>query len=129
MTMKKYIVILLMGLVVLATSCGQQHQAQGLVKDFLNENLNGSDCSFERFSRISQTAMIDANKIMQLRKEMANSPNMKRGISYQEGDFPDTLLYIRATYKLTDINGTKQEFTQTFYMDKELTRIIAFKQN
>lgn len=42
---------------------------------------------------------------------------------------PDTLLYIRATYQLTDHDGKKQEITQTFYLDKALTRVIAFKEN
>lgn len=36
---------------------------------------------------------------------------------------------IRATYQLTDHDGKKQEITQTFYLDKALTRVIAFKEN
>ena len=42
---------------------------------------------------------------------------------------PDTLLYLRATYKLTNHQGEKQEVTQTFYLDKGLTRVIGFKEN
>jgi hypothetical protein len=43
--------------------------------------------------------------------------------------YPDTLLYLRATYKLTNHQGEKQEVTQTFYLDKGLTRVIGFKEN
>jgi len=129
MRLKKNIIIGLLGMILLLASCGQQNKAQGLVKDFLKENLNSADCSFERFGKLAQTAMIDAQRVEQLRKEMKNIPSMKQDIKYEDGVCPDTLLYIRATYKLTDHSGKEQEYTQTFYMDKELTRIIAFKQN
>jgi gamma-glutamyl phosphate reductase len=46
-----------------------------------------------------------------------------------KGNYPDTLLYLRATYKLTNHQGEKQEVTQTFYLDKGLTRVIGFKEN
>lgn len=118
-----------MGIVLLFASCGEQHKAQNLVKDFLYENLTENDCSFKKFSKISKTAMIDANRVKQMRHDVATLPIVKKNINYNDGAFPDTLLYIRATYQLTDKSGKQQEYTQTFYMDKALSRIIAFKEN
>lgn len=122
-------IILLIGIVLLFASCGEQHKAQNLVKDFLYENLIDNDCSFKKFSKISKTAMIDADRVRQMRHDIEALPIVKKGINYNDGAFPDTLLYIRATYKLTDKSGKQQEYTQTFYMDKALSRVIAFKEN
>ncbi len=128
--MKNKLTFLAMGLVLALTSCGDQHKAQSLVKDFLNENLEERDCSYERFSRLTPTAMIDMNGVKDMRQHMSQMPYMKKNINYQDASaISDTLLYIRATYKLTDKAGKEQELTQTFYMDKALTRVVAFKEN
>ena len=128
--MKNKLTFLAMGLVLALTSCGDQHKAQSLVKDFLNENLEERDCSYERFSRLTPTAMIDMNGVKDMRQHMSQMPYMKKNINYQDASaISDTLLYIRATYKLTDKTGKEQELTQTFYMDKALTRVVAFKDN
>ena len=128
--MKNKLTFLAMGLVLALTSCGDQHKAQSLVKDFLNENLEERDCSYERFSRLTPTAMIDMNGVKDMRQHMSQMPYMKKNINYQDASaISDTLLYIRATYKLTDKTGKEQELTQTFYMDKAFTRVVAFKEN
>lgn len=128
--MKNKLTFLAMGLVLALTSCGDQHKAQSLVKDFLNENLEERDCSYERFSRLTPTAMIDMNGVKDMRQHMSQMPYMKKNINYQDASaISDTLLYIRVTYKLTDKTGKEQELTQTFYMDKALTRVVAFKEN
>lgn len=130
--MKKKItrLFLAMGIVLALTSCGDQHKAQSLVKDFLNENLEENDCSYERFSRLTPTAMIDINGVKAMRQHMSKMPYMKKNINYQDASaISDTLLYIRATYKLTGKAGKEQELTQTFYMDKALTHVVAFKEN
>ena len=88
-----------------------------------------NDCSYERFSNLTPTAMIDIDKVKSMRKEMSTLPYIKKDISYNDNAITDTLLYIRATYKLTDKDGKQQELTQTFYMDKALTHVVAFKQN
>lgn len=127
--MRKLFFVLTLGLVLVFTSCGDQHKAQSLVKDFLKENLENEDCSFERFSQLTPTAMIDLDRVKSMRQEMSKLPYIKADINYSEGELPDTLLYLRATYKLTGNDGKDQELTQTFYLDKGLTRVVAFKQN
>lgn len=127
--MKNKFSIFFLGFMLLFTSCGEQHKAQSLVKDFLNENLIDNDCSYERFGKLTPTAMINADRLAAMRKDIETLPIVKKGIRYKSNDLPDTLLYIRATYKLTGKNGEKEKFTQTFYMDKGITHIIAFKKN
>lgn len=130
--MKKKIttLFLAMGFVLALTSCGDQHKAQSLVKDFLDENLEQTDCSYERFSKLTPTAMINMNGVKAMRQHMDQKPYVKKNINYHDvATLPDTLLYLRATYKLTDKAGKEQELTQTFYLDKALSRIIAFKEN
>ena len=119
--MKKILFVLTLGLALVLTSCGDQHKAQSLVKDFLNENLENEDCSFKRFSQLTPTAMIDFNRVKSMRQEMNQLPYMKKNIDYNDGTFPDTLMYLRATYQLTTHDGKKEELTQTFYLDKALT--------
>ena len=101
--MKKILFVLTLGLALVLTSCGDQHKAH--------------------------TAMIDFNRVKSMRQEMNQLPYMKKNIDYNDGTFPDTLMYLRATYQLTTHDGKKEELTQTFYLDKALTRIIAFKEN
>ncbi len=127
--MRKLFGFLIVGLVLALTSCGDQHKAQSLVKDFLDENLEESDCSYDRFSKLTPTAMIDFNRVKSMRQEMSKLPYVKKDINYNDGTFPDTLMYLRATYELTSHDGNKQKVTQTFYLDKALTRVIAFKEN
>ena len=53
--MKKLIFLLTLGLSLFFTSCGDRHKAKSIVKDFLNENLENEDCSYEHFSQLNQT--------------------------------------------------------------------------
>lgn len=126
---KKMMFVMVSGLVLMFTSCGDQHKAQSLVKDFLNENLVDQDCSYERFSRLTPTAMISFDQMKVMRQNVSKLPYVKKNINYNDAAYPDTLLYLRTTYKLTNHQGEKQEVTQTFYLDKSLTRVIGFKEN
>lgn len=123
---KKMMFVMVSGLVLMFTSCGDQHKAQSLVKDFLNENLVDQDCSYERFSRLTPTAMISFDQMKVMRQNVSKLPYVKKNINYNDAAYPDTLLYLRTTYKLTNHQGEKQEVTQTFYLDKGLTRVIGF---
>ena len=84
--MKKILFVLTLGLALVLTSCGDQHKAQSLVKDFLNENLENEDCSFKRFSQLTPTAMIDFNRVKSMRQEMNQLPYMKKNIDYYDGN-------------------------------------------
>lgn len=126
--MNKINTILFLCLVLLTVSCGEQHKAESLVKDFIKENTVGESYDFDKFSKISTTAMITKERVQQMHKEMENLPFVKKNVRYDKGILPDTLLYIKANYRLKNEKGDEEEYTQTFYMDKEISRIISFKQ-
>ena len=126
--MRKQIHLMAMGLVLLLASCGEEHKAQGLVKDFVQENTENRSCSFERFSRLKPTAMIGPDRVKSMRQDVARLPYVKQGIDYHDGEITDTLRFLQTTYELTPREGQKQKITQTFYLDKNLTRVVAFKE-
>ena len=99
---KKIMFVMALGLVLMFTSCGDQHKAQSLVKDFLDKNLVDQDCSYERFSRLTPTAMISFDQMKVMRQNVSKLPYVKKNIDYNDAAYPDTLLYLRSTYKLTN---------------------------
>ena len=90
---KKMMFVMVSGLVLMFTSCGDQHKAQSLVKDFLDENLVDQDCSYERFSRLTPTAMISFDQMKVMRQNVSKLPYIKKNIDYNDAAYPDTLLY------------------------------------
>lgn len=81
----------------------------------------------ENFSKIDSSNFISDNMIMDMR-EKANSLKLyKRGIKYSPGKLPEVYYYIMVRYNTPSKNGKKQKNLQTFYFDKDFTRIIAFK--
>lgn len=75
---KKMMFVMVSGLVLMFTSCGDQHKAQSLVKDFLDENLVDQDCSYERFSRLTPTAMISFGQMKAMRQMSASCLTSRR---------------------------------------------------
>ena len=111
------------------TSCGEQHRAEALVEDFLEENTIGDRCKVERCTRLARTAMVTEKTVAGLRHEMSLLPTFRKDIKYSDKGLTDTLVYVRATYKLSSSKGKETEYVQTFYMDKALSGIVAFKEN
>ena len=93
---KKMMFVMVSGLVLMFTSCGDQHKAQSLVKDFLDENLVDQDCSYERFSHLTPTAMISFDQMKVMRQNVSKLPYVKKNIDYNDAAYPDTLLYLMA---------------------------------
>ena len=111
-----------MALLLLA-SCGQRYQAKGIVKDFVKayatEEIDISD-----FSDLDSTKVISDSLILALRDKAKSDPLFKK--DFQLADKPDgaTLLFIRMRFQLP--NDTLEQ-SRTFYFDKDLTGIVAFK--
>ena len=81
---KKMMFVMVSGLVLMFTSCGNQHKAQSLVKDFLDENLVDQDCSYERFSHLTPTAMISFDQMKVMRQNVSKLPYVKKNIDYND---------------------------------------------
>ena len=106
--------------ILLLTACGQQYQAKNLVKDFVKvhatEELNITD-----FSDLDSTKVISDSLLQDMRQRALKDPLFK---DVDLGSIPlsTTLLYIRMRYQ-----KDTTELSKTFYFDKDLSAIVAFK--
>jgi hypothetical protein len=100
----------------LFASCGQRQQAKSVIKDFMEQSLQ-KDVKYLDFSDLDSTKAISDSVIMVMRQR---GP---KGIQYKEHQ-DETLLYLRTSY----LDG-EDTCSATFYLDREATAIVAFKQN
>lgn len=122
--MKAYIYIIMCSLVLLTASCGQQHRAESLVEDFMEKNMHdASKLEDVSFNDIDSTRYINDSIVVAMRQmAQATAKHYKSDIDYGSQNAGKTLVMARVTYKL---NG--KDYTDTYYMDKEMTRVVAFK--
>ena len=100
----------------LFASCGQRQQAKSVIKDFMEQSLQ-KDVKYLDFSDLDSTKAISDSVIMVMRQR---GP---KGIQYKEHK-GEALLYLRTSY----LDG-EDTCSATFYLDREATAIVAFKQN
>lgn len=113
--------------VLLLAGCGRQHQAKQVVREFLDENLVKGDVNEDTYSDVDSTRLVTENRIATMRKEVEKLPIFHKDTKY---GMPTPLLrFVRTSYKLTDIHGKTRNYTQTFYLDSDVTAVVAFKQN
>ena len=106
---------------LLFASCGRQNSAEQTVKAFVEANMenSGNDISSRDFADLGITRLISDSLIQLMRHRGA--PFFKHGISYP--DIPDgELYYLRMSY--VHDGDTLQN---TFYLNQELTEVVAFK--
>lgn len=101
---------------LLFASCGQQQQAKSVVKDFVEQQLH-KDVSYLDFSDVDSTRVLSDSIIQAMRGRAEKS------IQYQPYQ-GKTLMHIRVQYLLD-----KDTCSATFYLDKEMTGVVAFKRN
>ncbi|MGN1264131.1 MAG: hypothetical protein ACI4TW_08830 [Prevotella sp.] len=110
---------------LLLASCGQQHKAEILVEDFMDKNLkSSSEVSIIDFAKIDSTKHINDSIVMNMRAVAEQSERYKQGIDYDNGKYGKTLITLRVQYRLA--NDTCSD---TYYLDKDLTKVVAFKTN
>ena len=114
--MKKSLYIIIGLALLLFASCGRQQQAKSIVKDFVKQHLH-EDVSYLDFSDVDSTQTISDSLIQVLHQRAGKT------ISYQQR-MGQTLFYIRAKY-LSD----KDTLSTTFYLDRDLQGVVAFKEN
>jgi hypothetical protein len=103
-------------LLLLFVSCGQQQQAKSALKDFMDEELH-RDVSYVDFSSVDSTRVISDSLVGALRlrggRQLRYAPRQEK-----------TLMHIRASYVLQG-----DTLSTTFYMNKDMQGIVAFKDN
>jgi hypothetical protein len=110
-----YITIIGVALLLLA-SCGQQQRAKSVVKDFVQTQLH-EDASYIDFADVDSTHVLNDSIIQAMRSRAA------KNIQYQNYQ-GRTLMHIRVQYLLD-----KDTCSATFYLDKDMTGVVAFKRN
>lgn len=106
-------------------ACGQQHDAETLVEGFMKENLiDSSSLSGVEFAKLDSTARLNDSIINILRADSKQSERYRSDIRYADNKQDKSLKILRVKYML----GT-EEYSDTYYLDKNLTNIIAIKIN
>ena len=105
---------------LLLVSCGQQYAAKQKVKAFVKEHAT-EEIDITSFSDLDSTKVISDSVLQSLRQRALQDPLFK---DVKLGSIPPstTLLYIRMRYGEDSLNLSK-----TFYFDRDLNEIIAFK--
>ena len=112
--------IILGGLVLLLTACGQQYKAEKAVEAFVDANaIEPSEIAHRDFADIGTTRHISDSLIDVMRHRAA--PLFKNDIPYPSKPSGD-LIYLRMRY--IHQGDTLQN---TFYLDSEAKNVIAFK--
>ena len=101
---------------LLFASCGRQQQAKSIVKDFMEQHLH-KDVSYLDFSDVDSTQTI-SDSLIQVLQQRAG-----KNIMYQQR-MGQTMFYIRAKYLLD-----KDTLSTTFYIDRDMQGVVAFKEN
>lgn len=122
--MKKTLLIILS--VMLFASCGEQHKAEGVVKQFLKENLVNQDYK-ARFNKLGHTQKIDDQQLSSMQKATQQDDALfKKPVKYGAYKELQQLLFIRTT-----IIQEKDTFIRTIYLHPELPDdgVVAIKEN
>lgn len=124
--MIKSLSITIVSLVLLLTSCGQQHEAEALVEDFMDKNMKDEvSINARRFTDIDSTFLLTNDVIQKMRNKIADGgQRYKKGIKFADGNPTRKLFITRVKYYVDTL-----ECSDTYYLNADLTHIVAFKEN
>ena len=128
---KRVFLLLAAGILALASvSCGKRHSAKKLVESFIDEHAQQSSVSISDVGKLDSTDRVDNTTILSLQSDVKNGglykPDTKFG---QRPTNTKTLLMLRVTLEAKDEKGEKKPYKQTFYLDPDLTSVVAVKTN
>lgn len=112
--------------VLLLASCGQQHQAESVVEDFMQQYVKDyGNLRITEFDDIDSTRYINDSIIGAMRKATESCAVYKPGIEYGENPDPKKKLKIvRVSY---EIGGAT--YNDTYYLDNGMQCVVALKSN
>jgi hypothetical protein len=111
----KHVFIIGIALLLFA-SCGRQQQAESVVEDFVEQQLQ-QDATFLDFSDVDSTRVLSDSLVETMRQ------NAGKTVQYQDRT-GQTLMFIRTQYLID-----KDTMSATFYLDSELSGVVAYKVN
>lgn len=105
-------------------SCGRQHNAESVVKDFMETNMkNYADVNSLDFNDIDSTRYLNDSIITAMRANTkATATQYKSAVSYGKSAVGKTLITARVDYKVGE-----KPYTDTYYLTPDLTEVVAFK--
>ena len=116
---RAYIILGILAM-LLFTACGQQYQAKRLVKDYVKDHAT-EELHITDFSDLDSTRVISDSLFQAMQAAAASDPQFK-DVSFSGAKATSPLLYIRMRYQKDTL-----ELSRTFYFDKDLSAVIAFK--
>ena len=112
---------------LLILGCGKQHTAKQLVSDFIEQNTTVVP-SISEVGPLDSALYVTNEAIVRMRQSAGKNGIFKPGIHY--GERPQntsTLMMLSVTYTLEGSQRAPKEYRQTFYLDPNLTRVVAVK--
>jgi hypothetical protein len=112
---------------LLILGCGKQHTAKQLVSDFIEQNTTVVP-SISEVGSLDSALYVTDEAIVRMRQSAGKNGIFKSGIRY--GERPQntsTLMMLSVTYTLEGSQHAPKEYRQTFYLDPNLTRVVAVK--
>ena len=123
--MRHTLYIIISMALLLLTACGQQYQAKSVIQDFVDqyvtEPASRSSVSIVKFD---STRVLKDSLIQAMRTNADTIQRYVKPIRYAEGEVGSKLFVARISYTIYDV-----EYSDTYYLDEQLTRVIAFKSN
>ena len=119
--MKK--LLYLSAFVLVLCGCGQKHKAKALIGSFVEENTTLGDMR-RSYDKVDSTFKLTDSIIQNMQKHAPALPHFKKDITFGQPRAGEPILYTRTRF--TSENDTLH---YTFYMDRDLTQVIACKEN
>ena len=119
--MRKALLYIIMCSLALA-ACGNRRKAVGAVDDFLRQNLVNAEFKTE-FISMDSTYKVRDSVLIALQQQAPQDKAFKKDIHWDQ-PAPGKIIYVRLR-----VIQQKDTMTRTFYLDPEMTKVLAFKQN
>jgi len=112
--------------VLLLTACGQQHQAKVVVQEFVDQNVTEPSArSSIKMLKFDSTKVLNDSIIALMRTNADTIERyVQKPIKYAPGGVGRMLYVARISYTIYG-----QEYSETHYLDEQLSRVVAFKTN
>ena len=123
----KYTLYIIIGIaVLLLTACGQQHQAKVVVQEFVDQNVTEPSArSSIKMLKFDSTKVLNDSIIALMRTNADTIERyVQKPIKYAPGGVGRMLYVARISYTIYG-----QEYSETHYLDEQLSRVVAFKTN
>ena len=121
--MKRVIISVSAALSVLLSGCGQGYKVHKLVENFLEQQMNVAGYDVVEWGKIDSTFRVSSDVLAQMRHQ--GNLLIKRTLPYQAPT--NKLNYITVKYVKT--GAVQDTVSQTFYLNDQMTGVVAFKNN